>query len=414
MRRIALAERPNWKTRAEELGFHFHTMYGEAYWDETSAYAFTLDQIERDIEDPSTELHGMCVEAAGEIMGSEELMEAVGIPPAYRDLVATSFRAGEPALYGRFDLAYDGMGPAKLLEYNADTPTSLYEAAAFQWLWLEDMRASGALAAFGGGEPDQFNGIHDALVARLREINPPRAPVHFASVKGDEEDFATVEYMAWCAKEAGLSAHYVAMEEIGLTGAGQFADAESRVMGTLFKLYPWENMLAEPFAAHIAGSGCRMIEPAWKAVVSNKGLLPVLWRMFEGHPNLLPAFFESEMTSGDRVVANRRARAGEALSRGRVTKPLFSREGASVDIEAGDGRIGAGGRIVANDRTYDAHPRITQAYVDLPALGDPARPVFPVLGAWIVGDSCVGLGIREDASRITQNLSRFKPHFIFG
>jgi glutathionylspermidine synthase len=37
-------------------------------------------------------------------------------------------------LYGRFDLAYRGDGPPKLLEYNADTPTALFEAAVVQWI----------------------------------------------------------------------------------------------------------------------------------------------------------------------------------------------------------------------------------------------------------------------------------------
>ena len=249
----------------------------------------------------------MCVEAAARIIGSEELMEAVGIPPAHRDFVAGSFRAGEPALYGRFDLAYDGTGPAKLLEYNADTPTSLYEAASFQWIWLEDMRASGALPA----DADQFNGIHEAMVARFRTMLAPGSDLHFTSARGLDEDFATVEYMAWTAKEAGLVAHYVALEDIGLTTTGQFADAEDRVIGAIFKLYPWEDMLADPFSAHIPTAQCRMIEPAWKAVVSNKGILPVLWRMFEGHPNLLPAFFEDDFTRGDRDV--------EAGSPGRPT-----------------------------------------------------------------------------------------------
>lgn len=404
MQRVTLPERLAWKSKAEDLGFHFHTMYGEPYWDETSAYTFTLDQIERDIEDPSTELHGMCVEAAARIIGSEELMEAVGIPPVHRDLVAGSFRAGEPALYGRFDLAYDGNGPAKLLEYNADTPTSLYEAASFQWIWLEDMRASGALPA----DTDQFNRIHEAMVARFKTLLAPGSDLHFTSAKGLDEDFATVEYMAWTAKEAGLVAHYVALEDIGLTTACQFADAEDRVIGAIFKLYPWEDMLADPFSAHIPTAQCRMIEPAWKAVVSNKGILPVLWRMFEGHPNLLPAFFEDDFTRGDSDVRGRIARAADALDRGQVVKPIFSREGASVDIVTSDLTLGQGGRIVADDRSYDAHPRIVQAYTPLPAMGG----MFPVLGTWMVGDDCVGLGVREDASRITQNLSRFKPHFV--
>jgi glutathionylspermidine synthase len=395
LQRVSLPERPNWKSKAEALGFRFHTMYGEPYWDETSAYAFSLEQVERDIEDPSTELHAMCLEAVDAILASEEMMARMGVPEAHRDMVGASRRRREPALYGRLDLAYRGAGQAKLLEYNADTPTSLYESAAFQWLWLEDMRASGQLKH----DDDQFNGIHEALVARFAEILPEGSHLHFASARDVEEDFATVEYLAWTAKEAGLVAHYVAIEDIGLTDAGQFCDGENRVIGALFKLYPWEEMLADPFAEAIAGANCRLIEPPWKALVSNKGILPVLWRLFEGHPNLLPAFFEDEL-SGPAAM-----RSQEALARGRVTKPLFSREGASIRIEQ-PGRQ----TLASGDRSYDRHPKIIQAYEPLPTLNG----MHPVIGAWIVGDACVGMGLREDASRITQNLSRFKPHFVRG
>jgi glutathionylspermidine synthase len=395
LQRVSLPERPNWKSKAEALGFRFHTMYGEPYWDETSAYAFSLEQVERDIEDPSTELHAMCLEAVDAILASEEMMARMGVPEAHRDMVGASRRRREPALYGRLDLAYRGAGQAKLLEYNADTPTSLYESAAFQWLWLEDMRASGHLKH----DDDQFNGIHEALVARFAEILPEGSHLHFASARDVEEDFATVEYLAWTAKEAGLVAHYVAIEDIGLTDAGQFCDGENRVIGALFKLYPWEEMLADPFAEAIAGANCRLIEPPWKALVSNKGILPVLWRLFEGHPNLLPAFFEDEL-SGPAAM-----RSQEALARGRVTKPLFSREGASIRIEQ-PGRQ----TLASGDRSYDRHPKIIQAYEPLPTMNG----MHPVIGAWIVGDACVGMGLREDASPITQNLSRFKPHFVRG
>ena len=36
----------------------------------------------------------------------------------------------------------------------------------------------------------------------------------------------------------------------------------------------------------------------------------------------------------------------------------------------------------------------------------------PVIGLWMAGGACCGMGIREDKSAITGNLSRFKPHFI--
>ncbi|MDP4892679.1 glutathionylspermidine synthase family protein, partial [Cypionkella sp.] len=291
MKKIDLPERRRWREHAQEVGFSFADMHGEPYWDETSAYAFTLAQIEADIEDPATELHAMCREAVDHILASEALMERLAIPEAHRDLVAESWRRGDPELYGRFDLAYDGNGPAKLLEYNADTPTSLYESAAFQWQWLEDQLETGVLPTGS----DQFNGLHEALVARFKALFKSGTDLHFAAVADNPEDYATVEAMAWAAREADLGAHYCDLEKIAISTAGQFLDDEERVIGVLFKLYPWEDLLRDDYANHIAGSGCLFLEPPWKALLSNKGLLPVLWQMFEGHPNLLPAFFEHDI-----------------------------------------------------------------------------------------------------------------------
>lgn len=395
MKRISTQPRPDLKEKAEAAGFTFHEMHGLPYWDETSAYAFTLEQVERDIEDPSTELHDMCRQAVDQITGSEELLSRMGIPAQHMDLVVNSWRQDEPELYGRFDLVYSGDGPAKLLEYNADTPTSLFEASGFQWSWLEDMIASGQLPE----ETDQFNSIHEALVERFAEIFAPGENVHFTSIGGNEEDYGTVETMAWAAKDGGIIPQYTPLEKIGLTEEGQFADDESRVIGSLFKLYPWEDIFRESFGENIVSSGCRFIEPAWKAVVSNKGLLPVLWHMFEGHPNLLPAFFEGEK-SGDPVWERSRALLE---SQGWVEKPLFSREGASI-------RIHQGGRVETSTHGgYDEHPKIMQLYHALPDFDGN----HPVVGSWIIGRACRGIGLREDSNRITQDLSRFKPHMIW-
>ena len=406
MDKLTLPERRDWRKKADELGFTFADMHGAPYWDETSAYRFSLAQIEDDLEDPATALHAMCREAVDHILASEELMERLCIPAAHRDFVADSWHRNEPEIYGRFDLVYDGHGPAKLLEYNADTPTSLYESASFQWSWLEDQIEDGVLLR---GD-DQFNGIHEALVDRFRTLFARNTDLHFTAMGGNAEEYATVEAMGWAAREAGLGAHYFDLEKIGLSEEGQFLDDQDRVIGTLFKLYPWEDLLREDYAAHLAGSGAMFLEPAWKAVLSNKGLLPVLWQMFEGHPNLLPAFFETDISAalngGGSAAPQVRAafdRAAAALKAGHVSKPIFSREGASVDIIAQGRLIESAGR-----RDYDAHPRVVQAYHALPVF-DGFRPV---IGAWIIGQNCAGIGIREDRAHITQDLSRFKPHFI--
>mgnify|MGYP002712463539 FL=1 len=46
MQRIACPERDDWQATAESVGFTFHTIEGERYWDERAYYAFTLDEIE--------------------------------------------------------------------------------------------------------------------------------------------------------------------------------------------------------------------------------------------------------------------------------------------------------------------------------------------------------------------------------
>lgn len=385
MRRLMLAERPDWKAQAEALGFSFHTMYGEAYWDETRAWSFTLEEIETRIEDPSAELHAMCMHAVDHVVRNEELMERLAIPAFARDAVADSWFRRDPHLYGRLDLAYDGRGPAKMLEYNADTPTSIYEAGFFQWNWLEDQIAAGVLPH----QADQFNAIQEALIARMAEIFPRGSAVHFTSAAENVEDRQTVLYLEDCAAQAGLTPCYVPLEAIGIDDQGRFADDQSRVIERMFKLYPLEHMLRDPFGEALVTSSVQLVEPLWKSILSNKGILPVLWKMFPNHPNLLPSFFDDEADA-------------DALGPRYVKKPLFSREGANVTLlrdgqveEAGEGEYGAEGHVL-------------QAYAPLAQAGDD----HAVIGSWIVGDAACGMGIREDRSLVTKDLSRFVPHVI--
>ncbi len=385
MRRQKIAERPNWIDRAREFGFTFHHVGGEKYWDESHAYLLTLEQVERDIEDPATELHAMCLALVDKIVGSERLMERLAIPPAYRDLVANSWRMREPSLYGRFDFAYDGSGPAKLLEYNADTPTSIYETAFFQWQWLEELIELGRIPP----QADQFNSLHEALVARFAEILPVGSLIHFSSVADHVEDRQTVRYLEDIARQAGLDPEFVAIDQIGIDAGGQFVDGGDLLIRHIFKLYPWEGMLREEFAAHIESAGARFIEPAWKALLSNKGILPLLWQEYPGHPNLLPAAFDSP--------------AGRAMvGPDHVRKPLFSREGWDVEINH------AGQRIEGPVGGYGSEGYIVQRYAPLASH----EGEFAVIGAWIVGESAVAMSVREDSSPITRDLARYVPHVI--
>ncbi|WP_107852728.1 glutathionylspermidine synthase family protein [Oceanimonas marisflavi] len=388
MLRVGHRERPHWRTQAEQLGFGFHTMYGEPYWDETAYYQFTLAQIERDIEDPTAELHQMCLEVVDRVVRDEQLLRRCGLPEARWQDIADSWQRRDPSLYSRLDLAYDGRGPAKLLENNADTPTSLFETAFWQWLWLEDNVDAGRLRR----DADQFNLLQERLVNRFRALAPDHAgqTLHFACCKDSIEDRGTVQYLEDCAREAGLDTAFVYMEDIGLGEGGWLTDSQNNTIDWLFKLYPWEFMFQEEYAAHLTSSRVNWLEPMWKSVLSNKALLPLLWQQFPGHPNLLPAYF------GDDPA---RSQLHEY-----VQKPLFSREGANI-------RIVRHGEVVAEvDGPYGEEGHIIQAWHPLPVFGGR----HALVGSWLVDDAPAGIAMREDTSPITQDLSRYLPHIILG
>ncbi|RLM27581.1 hypothetical protein BIY29_02765 [Brenneria alni] len=384
MKRIDIKERPDWREKASEFGFRFHTMYDEPYWCEEAYYQFTLAQIE-ELEDTTAELHQMCLQVVEKVVNSESLLAKFRIPKHTWEFVRTSWRTNQPSLYSRLDLAYDGKTPAKLLENNADTPTSLYEAAFFQWLWLEDQIKAGQLPQTA----DQYNSIQEKLIDRFDDLklNHGFGLLHFACCQDTEEDRGTVQYLQDCALEAGLPSEFLYMEEIGLGEKGQFTDLENQIISNLFKLYPWEFMLREIFSTKLEDAGVRWLEPAWKSIISNKALLPMLWEMFPNHPNLLPAYFtEDEHPALENYVI----------------KPLFSREGANIQI------VENGKEIAAVGGPYGEEGMIIQQYHPLPKFGDS----YTLIGSWLVNDQPCGIGMREDRALITQDLSRFYPHII--
>lgn len=384
MRRLAVEERPDWQETASRFGFQFHHMYGQRYWDESACFAFSLEEIERDIEDPSRELHAMCLDLVERAVDSEETMARLGVPDRFCDYVADTWRRRDPSVFGRFDLAYDGTGPAKLLEYNADTPTGLYEAAFFQWIWLDEMKRLGRLPP----DADQFNSIQERLVAAYDAL-PKRSILHFTTEAENVEDVGTITYMMDCASQAGHKIAFIDIADIGHDIQDRFTDLEDRVIDVLSNIYPWEWFFADPFGEKIPRSGTRFIEPAWKALISTKAILPLLWEAHPGHPNLLPAFFEGD----PRAVG-----LGD-----HVRKPLFSREGANITLVRGD-------RVVeAVEGPYSDQPGwVLQEATNL--FRSPHG--HAVVGSWIVGDQACGIGMREDESAITMNLSRFVPHVI--
>ncbi|MYV70404.1 glutathionylspermidine synthase family protein [Streptomyces sp. SID2131] len=393
MERHTIEPRPDWQRTVEEQGLVYPlTRHPDGslrpYWDESAYYSFSLPEVEA-LEEVVEELHAMSLAAAAHIVEKERFADLGITDPRLAGLIAESWRRRDelPSIYGRFDLRYDGTGPAKMLEYNADTPTSLVEAASPQWFWMEE-RFPGA---------DQWNSLHERLVdawKRQAHLLPP-GPVHFAHSEGDElgEDLMTVAYLRETAQQAGLETEALSVEQIGWDRlSGRFVDDRLRFLRSCFKLYPWEWLTTDRFGPYVldtldngggTGTTC-WIEPAWKMLLSNKALLAILWELYPDHPNLLPAHLD-----GPRELA---------ATTGWAAKPLLGREGEGVTLhEAG-----------TEPFARDGEPCCYQGLAPLPDF-DGNRVV---LGAWVVEGEAAGLGIRESAGPVTDEYARFLPHVI--
>lgn len=374
MQRNVTPPRFEWQQKVESCGMNYHTIDGDLYWDETANYSFTAAEID-ELEAATEELQEICIEAAGHII-SNKLYEKLQIPPLAIPLIERSWENDEPSILGRFDLVYDGHFPPKMLEYNADTPTALLEASVTQWFWLKDRFP----------DADQFNSIHERLIDCWKGLkNAINGTLYFSCVKDAAEDLGNLEYLRDTAHQAGLTTEQFFIEDIGFDSLGsRYVDSNDNVINSMFKLYPWEWLVSEFFGRYLEQSGIILIEPAWKMILSNKAILPVLWELNPRHPNLLEASFDP----------------GHFLDNF-VSKPFLSREGSNISIHRN-------GLVTEYGGSYTGQGTVYQELADMPCFDGN----YPVIGSWVIGGEPAGIGIREDLSQVTTNASRFVPHLF--
>jgi glutathionylspermidine synthase len=218
-----------------------------------------------------------------------------------------------------------------------------------------------------------------------------RDRVHLGGVKDHLEDAQTVLYIQDTCHQAGLATEPLFIEDVGWDSTrSKFVDLQEREVTHYFKLFPWEWVWDSEFAEQLKLETTQFIEPMWKMLLSNKGILPVLWELFPDHPNLLPAFDGDERAAATKLRSNY------------VRKPKLSREGANV-------RMVSNGRALAETSgEYGEEGFIYQSLAPVPTFDGH----HAICGVWIVNHEACGLGIREDNTPITGNLSRFVPHLF--
>lgn len=366
MERLSISPRPDYRSQIEALGFDFH----QDYWKESAYYRFDAREVAV-LEEATRACYEMYIRAVDYVI-RENLWDRLHIPRQVVPAIIRSWEEDDLSLYGRFDFAWVD-GTPRLLEFNADTPTSLFEAAIVQWNWKENRFPAA----------DQFNSIHEALVRSWEDIHAVYRydRYDFTCVTGSAEDYTTTSYICSTANLAGLDTALMDIADIVHMNES-FYTPGLQPINCLFALYPFE-WLFEEYPEGIAEAEMIWIEPLWKAVMSNKYLLTILSDLFPGSPYIIKA-------------------ADRPSGRSYCEKPLFSREGANVTLVR-DGEV-----LEATGGEYGAEGYIYQELVDI----RPFDGMYPVIGSWVIGGEPAGMGIRETTSRITDNLSYFVPHII--
>ncbi len=379
------------KNVLESMGLTWHTDM-----DNTSYLSDELIHIsEGEAElfyEAGNELYDMFIEA-GEYVIKNDLFFELDIPPSLIGAIKQSWEEDiHWHLYGRFDLAggLDGT-PIKLLEFNADTPTMLYESALMQWALLKHN---------GLDEEAQFNNIHNALsenfkrlitleddTSRFEELYEGWK-ILFSCISDSYEDITTTRFLEYIAKESGFACGFAPIDEVhfspteGLSHNGINYEF-------LFKLIPWENIaIDEPELALLISEMMQnhntiFLNPAYTLLFQSKRMLKILWDLFPNHPLLLPADFSPLQNIKQ------------------VCKRAFGREGANIEIFNAQGQS-----IESKSGIYGNHKPVYQAFYEL----NTHNGAFYQPNVFFAYESC-GLGFRK-GGLIIDNYSKFVSHCI--
>jgi glutathionylspermidine synthase len=379
-------------TFLEKLGFYWHTDPDSTPYVASDIVDISPDEADAYYE-ASNELYGMFAEA-GEYVIENDLFHELGIPFNLVDAVKMSWDNDVHwHLYGRFDLAggVDGK-PIKLIEFNADTPTALFETSIIQWATLQ---------ANGMDESHQFNDLYESIVANFKRLVMLEDDVNdfdkyydgwkilFSSVKNNPEEESTVKLLQGIAKEAGFVTEFAYIEDV------EFDDKEGIFYKDInyeywFKLYPWEDIgieesdLAMLLTQIMANQKAIILNPAYTLMFQSKAFMKILWDLYPNHPLLLETSFEP------------------LKGMAQVEKKIFGREGANTIIVDKNNKV-----IEERDGEYGEFASIFQEYVELPK--DSKGESYQA-GVFFAYEGC-GLGFRR-GGLILDNYSKFVGHRV--
>ena len=377
------------KDYLESIGFSWHTDEDGSDYIDNELVCVKENEANAYYE-AVNELYDMFIAAAQEVIDKNRFDE-LGIPFNLIDAIKMSWENEVHwHLYGRFDLAGGLDGKAiKLIEFNADTPTALFESAILQWAILKQNKRD---------ESSQFNSIYECLMDNFKRLITLDENVEnfdevyegwkilFSSIAGNKEEEMTTKLLEHIAKEVGFVTNFSYVDEVEFSEEGIFKNGENYEYW--FKLIPWEDIaieegeLAMLLTQMMRNQKAIILNPAYTLLFQSKGILKILWELYPNHPLLLE--------TKDKPLE------GKSY----VKKPVFGREGANISVVK-EGKI-----LHENIGPYANNAFIYQEYTELNSYENE----YYQAGVFFAYEGC-GLGFRK-GGLILDNSSKFVGHII--
>ncbi len=339
-------------------------------------------------------IYDMYIEA-GDYIIENNLLDEVGIPFNLQDLVKSSWENDVHwHIYGRFDFAggIDGKD-IKLIEFNADTPTTLYESSILQWMLLK---------ANDLDENSQFNNIYEALKDNFKRLIVLDGDIEdfdkrydgykilFSSYEGIEEEEVTTKFLETCAREAGYETGFSFLNQVGFDEEKGIFNENEENFEFWFKLFPWEDLAVEEgdltliLKSIVDNRKAILLNPAYTLMFQSKGMLKILYDLFPDSPYLLETSFSP------------------LKDKKYIEKKIFGREGENCHIFDKDGST-----IAKKEGNYEHHKSIYQEFVDYPK---DENGLYYQAGVFFAYEPC-GLSYRR-GDIILDDDSKFIGHMI--
>ncbi|WP_243450404.1 glutathionylspermidine synthase family protein [Desulfosporosinus sp. Sb-LF] len=339
----------------------------------------------------------------------DALLRELGIPEEALLAVRVLVKPEMVTVIGRFDFVQTAEG-IKMIEFNADTPTSVVEAFFVN---------AKACRFFGVENPNEgVNGqIQEAfgsIIETYQKQGYATNSIVFSALGWHDEDRDTVKYLL---NHSGLSAQFVALEDLRISEDRLCALAEEQLVpiDVWYRLHALEKLAEDnderdryPTGAHVLDLVARgklaIINPPSAFVAQTKALQSLIWNLHETgefytteehqwiETYMLPTYMENRFLNKEPYV----------------TKPIFGREGGAVSLFEADGQL------VEKDKDdfYWDQPMIYQKRVDMEVvesntLSGPYQGRL-LWGSFLVGGKASAVSARI-GERITGNLSCFLP-----